>query len=126
MIHQVIYQVVLFKRQRKTVLIHSLVVSLSCRLYCCHCVFFINHIKASATICGQSTYGVKRPCLRCLTKKDATTVPPWLSRYGFDINKCHEVEMRVGENSREKCWERFITLAGKNRQRIRRNKKMRK
>ena len=66
---------------------------------------------------------MRRPCFRCLTKKDATTVSMWLSHYGFDTNYCHEEEMKVGENSREKCWERFIFLAGKNRQHIPRNKR---
>ena len=31
--------------------------------------------------------------------------------------------MRVGENSREKCWGRFISLAGWKREHIPRNKK---
>ena len=45
----------------------------------------------------------------------------WLSEYGFDTNNCHEEELRVGENSREKYWERFISLAGCKRENIPRN-----
>ena len=28
------------------------------------------------------------------------------SNYGFDPNQCHEVQLRVGEYSKEKCWEK--------------------
>ena len=123
-IHQVIYQVDLFKRQswKKTVLIYALIVSLSSLL---SLFLFFYHIQATAIICGQSTCGVRRPCNCCLTKKDVTTVSMWLPHYGFDTNKCHEVGMRVGENSREKFWKRFVSLAGKGRQRISGNKKCR-
>ena len=47
----------------------------------------------------------------------------WLSNHGFDIDKCHEEEMREGPNSRENCWDKFVQLAGKNRENIPRNKK---
>ena len=44
----------------------------------------------------------------------------WLADYGFDTANRHDEELRVGENSREKCWERFISLAGWKRENIRR------
>ena len=47
----------------------------------------------------------------------------WLSDYGFDTANCHDEELRVGANSREKCWETFISLAGWKRGRIPRNPK---
>jgi hypothetical protein len=39
----------------------------------------------------------------------------YLSSHGFDLDQCHEVELRVGASSRKKCWERFESLTGKNR-----------
>ena len=42
----------------------------------------------------------------------------WLADYGFDTADCHDEELRVGENSREKCWERFVSLHGWKRENI--------
>jgi hypothetical protein len=36
----------------------------------------------------------------------------WLSNHGFAVNQCHEVELRVGANSRAKSWEKFKSLTG--------------
>ena len=47
----------------------------------------------------------------------------WLSNHGFDTQKFHEEGMRAGRNSREKSLERFVHLAGKNRENIPRNNK---
>ena len=34
------------------------------------------------------------------------------SNYGFDPNQCHKVQLRVGEYSKEKCWEKCKKLTG--------------
>ena len=47
----------------------------------------------------------------------------WLSDYGFDTANYHKEGLRVGENSRGKCWERFISLVGWGKN-IPRNKKI--
>ena len=47
----------------------------------------------------------------------------WLADYGFDTANCHDKELRVGENSREKCWERFVSLAGCKNMNLSRNNK---
>jgi hypothetical protein len=35
-----------------------------------------------------------------------------LSNHGFSVDQCHPVELRVGSNSRTKCYERFQSLTG--------------
>ena len=65
-----------------------------------------------AQILGQSTCGVTHPCFRCLWTLGDDTLPMWLSDHGFDKEEYHEVELRVGENRREKCHKRFMKLMG--------------
>ena len=45
-------------------------------------------------------------------RKNQQLVPMLLSDYGIDPSKCHEIELREGEYSKEKCWERCKKLIG--------------
>ena len=69
-----------------------------------------------ATILGQSTCSVIYSCFRCVCKLGDNTLPMLFSDHGFDKEQCHEVELRIGENCRKKCHERFLkAMGGENR-----------
>jgi hypothetical protein len=73
-------------------------------------------LQLAASMYGQSTCSVARPCFRCVWDKDDERPPMSLCNYGFTADDCHELKLRVNSNSRKRGWKYFQSLMGQDRE----------